>query len=192
MVGDDACQFRALALLLWNTEDRHSKVRRMVLRELETNWLRRYAGFSTKSQTDFIKEMTMSTGWDDDITLTAAANTFGRPVAVTTIDKVTHVTTVRTYVPSPDILRQGAATLQLAHVNGNHYQAVYSVNDTFDDAESIVDEEVSHSEEEDIIINNHRTGKKRKYVIESDDEADAAPVEPFVKRCRRRVCCPNK
>ena len=209
VVGDGACQFRALALLLWNNEDRHPKVRRLVVRELEENWLRRYDGFSTKSQTDFIKEMKTSTEWGDDITRTAAANAFGRPVEVTTIDKDTYVTTVSTYVPAPGIPRQGADTLQLAHVNGNHYHAVYSANDTLDD-EFIDDEEVnsseeeahnsekdgssSRSEEEDIItITNRRTGKKNKYVIESDDDEDAPPAEPFAKRfCRRRVGRRNK
>lgn len=83
VLGDGACQFRALSDQLYRTETHHGAVRAAVLAQLRREPAR-YAPFCHCEFQTWLQELERSDTWGDHVTLQAAADAYGARVCVVT------------------------------------------------------------------------------------------------------------
>ena len=81
--GDGNCQFRALSLGLYGSEDRHAEVRANIVQHLRENPAT-YAGFVEGAEgfANYVNRISRDGEWGDEITLRAFEHCNGRGVRV--------------------------------------------------------------------------------------------------------------
>lgn len=84
VVGDGACQFRALSDQLYGDEKYHAVLREVVCRQLEKTPSRYDAFLVGESLRDFAARQSRADTWGDHVTLQAAADAFGCSICVLT------------------------------------------------------------------------------------------------------------
>lgn len=119
VLGDGACQFRALSDQLYRTEKHHAAVREAVVQRLCAA-RDEYEPFADAPWEEYVATMSTPTGWGDHVSLQAAADAFGVRVCVLT-----------TYAESaflellPTTGRRSERVLYLSLHAEVHYNSIY-------------------------------------------------------------------
>jgi len=76
VVGDGACQFRALALQLWSDQEKHIEVREATVGQLTAQSAKYEALVEGQTFSDYREQMKQRQTWEDHLTLQAAADVY--------------------------------------------------------------------------------------------------------------------
>ena len=80
--GDGNCQFRALSLGLYGSEDRHAEVRTNIVQHLRENSERYFQFVESEFFADYVNRISLDGQWGDAITLQAFVEYYSRGVRV--------------------------------------------------------------------------------------------------------------
>jgi len=115
--SDGNCQFRAIAVQIYGSEDWHSEVRQGIVRHIEDS-KELYMEFMDEPYDKYIASMAKPGTWGDHITLQAASDWSGRQIIVLAEDPAAGVTLL------PRSAKDELPPVYLAYISGVHYDAV--------------------------------------------------------------------
>lgn len=116
--GDGACFFRAVSYQIYGTEERHHEIRMAGIEYIRDN-PSEFAGFGTESIEMYIREMSKTTTWCDDIIMNAVAR--AKNIAIRVIQPTS----------CELVLGQEGQNLReicVGYINEDHYISLSQVN----------------------------------------------------------------
>ncbi|GAX84260.1 hypothetical protein CEUSTIGMA_g11683.t1 [Chlamydomonas eustigma] len=117
MTGDGNCQFRALSNELFGTQEYHALVRKQVIQHIEDK-SDEFIPFLGEDFDAYVKAMSSSGTWGDELTLRAACDSYGAIVRCVTSEEQNW------YISYEPLHRRLDRELFLAYISPVHYNAL--------------------------------------------------------------------
>ena len=128
VAGDGNCFFRALAVILYGTQDEHARVRREVVGHIEKN-SNRFSAFTSQVK-QHVDDMRKSGVWATLVEILAAVGMYGVPLYLYTLTPNRSSYHWQCYSPETHtgITPHTFTHMELAHPMGMHFDVILDAN----------------------------------------------------------------